>query len=47
MKKNNFNLNKNISKKDLYDKLTKISQTQLKNIGLNSNEISYLKNKNP
>lgn len=45
MKKNNFNLNKNISKKDLYDKLTKISQTQLKNIGLNSNEISYLKNK--
>lgn len=47
MKKNDYNNlnNKNISKKELFDKLTRLTSTQLMNIGLNSNGISYLKNK--
>ena len=36
---------KDISKKDLFDKLSKISQSDLKKLNLNNNEINYLKHK--
>lgn len=38
-------IDKNISKKDLFDKLSKISQSDLKKLNLNNNEINYLKHK--
>ncbi len=36
---------KNISKKELYDKLSKLTLKQLKDISLDTNDINYLKNK--
>ena len=38
-------IDKDISKKDLFDKLSKISQSDLKKLNLNNNEINYLKHK--
>ena len=38
-------IDKDISKKDLFDKLSKISQSNLKKLNLNNNEINYLKHK--
>ena len=45
MKSSNNKNYKNVSKKELFDKLSKLSLKQLKDINLDVNEINYLKNK--